>query len=255
MSAVEGVAKQEGAEAMKGALAAVVIGFVLAVGAVALSSKWLAAPEPLPHVITVTGESRLVGEPDTAVVSFGVSKSAKTVAAGQRQVATLMNKVIAAVIAAGVKKEDIATSDLSIYQNWDYKKNVSTGFTVSNTVTITVRNVQHVGHIIDTAIAAGLNRLQGVSYYIRSPEWKKKATREALANARERAEAMAKGAGRRLGRVVSVREGAEWQAAPQEGLYYGHAAYPYSGMEAPPATRALPGQRAMTLQVEVVYEL
>jgi len=243
---------------MKGAIAAVVIGFVLAVAALAVGAKWLTPKEPLSAPqITVTGESRLVGEPDTAVVSFGVTKSAKTVVEGQKLVSELISKVIEAVQEAGVKKEDMRTSYMSISQDWDYKKNRPSGYSVSSTLTITVRNVQHVGRIVDTAVASGLNRLKGVSYDVRSSKWKQKGMREALQNARKRAEDMAKGVGRPLGRVVSVRERAERQTSP--GGYgrwrWGDAVAEAFPPREEPITRALPGQQALHTQVQVVYEL
>ena len=241
---------------MRGAIAAVVIGFVLGVGAIVLGSRWVRAAHPVSHLLTVTGESRLIGEPDTARVMFGVARSAKTVAEGQKRVLEVISRVISALQVAEVKKEDVATSDLNIRQGWDYRKNIPTGYEVSTTLTITVRNVQHVGRVVDTAVANGLNRLEGVSYDVLSPRWRQKALREALANAREKAEAMAAGIGRPLGRVVSVSEQAEWQSSPAEEYYVPQvaAARAMEG-EYVPRTRSLPGQRALTVQVEVAYQL
>jgi uncharacterized protein YggE len=244
---------------MKAAIAGILIGFVLAVGAMAINGKWLAAKEApaAPSQITVTGESRLVGEPDTAEVSFALSKTAKTVTAAQDQASDAIRAVIAALGEAGVKKEDIDTSRMSVDQDWDYGAQRSKSFRVASMVTVTVHNVQHVGRVVDTAVAHGLPRLTGVQYDVRSPKWRDKGMREALANARERAEAMAKGVSRPLGRVVSVRERAEWQRAPGD-YAYGWAEGSSISTDrawAMPRTRSLPGQRALKTEVEVVYEL
>lgn len=244
---------------MKGAIAAVVIGFVLAVGALVVGAKWLSSPKQpaSPAQITVTGESRLVGEPDTAEVRFYLRKSAKTVDAAQKQASDLMAKVIAALEEAGIKKEDIKTSRMSITQEWSSSRDPPSAHRVASTVTITVHDVQHVGRVVDTAVASGLTRLQGVTYDVRSPKWREKGLRQALHNARKRAEDMAKGMGQPLGRVVSVRERAEWQTAPGEarrwhsGFVRGAASFD----EMVPTTRSLPGQHALVTLVEVVYEL
>lgn len=247
---------------MKSTLLALVIGFVLAVGGIALGARWLGASHYDSHTLSVTGEARLVGEPDMARIRFGVEKSGKTVVETQKRMSEVISKVIAVTQKLGVKKEDIATSDINITQGWDYKKRAPRGYTISSTLTITARNVQHVGDIIDTAIAGGLNRMEGVSYDVRSPEWRKKALREALDKARQKADAMAASVGRPLGRVISVREGYESQASPADEYDSNNAfrqlrtlGYLSERRESMPMTRSLPGQRALTVSVEVVYEI
>jgi uncharacterized protein YggE len=227
----------------------------------AIGARWLGVTHSQPRVITVTGESRLTGEPDLARLMFGVQKSGKTVAEAEKLMSDVISRVIAAVEKAGVTKQDVATSELQIRQGWDYRKNRPSGYEVSAMLTITVRNVQHVGRVVDSAVANGLNRLEGVSYDVRSAEWRRKALHEALGKAREKAEAMAAGTGQRLGPVVSVREAMVSQASPADEYYdrsYGGFmdAYAKSSGEAEmPRTRSLPGQRAMMVEVEVVYEL
>ena len=134
--------------------------------------------------------------------------------------------------------------------------------TSKSTLTMTVSNVQDVGRVVDTAGANGLIRVHWVNYDVRSPKWREKALREALADARRKAEAMAAGGGRPLGRVVSVREKTEWQTSPEDEYYsarpstWGFWDARLSSLpEAMPRTRALPGQRALTVQVEAVYQL
>jgi len=248
---------------MQRTTAGFVVVLVFLLGVIALGAKWLGAWSSRSHVVVVTGESRVVGEPDTALVMFGVEKSARTVAEAQQRVSQLMDRTISALQAAGVKKEDVATSDLRIDQGWDYEKNAPKGFTVTNTITVTVRDVQRVGRIIDTAVASGLNRLQGVQYDVRSRAWEEKALRQAIDDARDKAGKIASAAGRPLGRVVSLRQEAQWEASPEEEYYATTLSGTLSWRQTPlagasqamPATRALPGQRSLTLQVEVVYQL
>jgi uncharacterized protein YggE len=244
---------------MKTALATLLIGFVLAVAAIALAAKWLipANEDPTPSQITVLGESRLVGEPDRAVVTFYLRKSGKTVDAAQKQASALMAKVIAALDEAGINKEDIKTSHISISQEWNSSNKPPTAHRVSSTVTITVHNVQHVGRVVDTCVATGLTRLGHVTYDVRSPKWKEKGLREALDNAHKRADDVAKQLGRPLGRVLSVRERTEWETEPAQRRrgyvtsIHGAASFD----EWMPTTRSLPGQHALTTVAEVVYEL
>jgi uncharacterized protein len=249
---------------MKTSVVALVVGFLLAVVGVALGAGWLRnspSDSRTPHVITVTGEARLVGEPDLARVMFGVTKNGPTVREPQRVMSKTISKVIAAE-QARLNKEDISTSDISISQGWDYRKKRPSGFTVSNTLVLTVRDVQHVGDIIDIAVANGMNRLQGVNYDVSSVGWKQKAMEEALAKAHEKALAMASGAGRTLGPAVSIREGDAILTSPEDEYYdktryfstrsQARSAYEYNNA---PASLSFPGQYAMTARVEVAYEL
>jgi uncharacterized protein YggE len=242
---------------MKTAVVALLCGFVLAVAAMLLGGKMVSPKGRTAHTITVAGESRLVGEPDTGLVALGVTKSGKTVSEVQGLLAAALDKVIAAVQAAGVKKEDIATSDLSLTQDWDWRGNRPSGYSASTRLTVTVRDVQQVGRVVDSAVSSGLNRLDGVSYQVRDPKWREKALGEALDNARAKAEAMARRTGAHLGRVASIQERGERQTSPAEEQYASQewAAASRDKYEAPRAPRALPGQRALTVQVEVVYEL
>ncbi len=242
---------------MKGTIAGIAVGFLLAIAATALGAKWLARSPSEAHVIRVSGEGRLVGEPDLARLMFGVTKSGKTVGEAQQKMAETISKVITAVQTGGVTKEDITTSDVSIEQAWDYKRHIPSGYTVSSTLTITVRDVSRVGRVIDLAIATGLNRLQGVSYDVRSPEWRKKAFGEALADARDKAQRIAAGLGRPLGQVLSAQENGERQASPEEEYSPPLSTLFYAGeaMPATPRTRALPGRRALMVRVDVAYEL
>ena len=124
---------------MKVALA-VVIGFALAVLATVLGVTWADA-RAMPHVITVTGESRLTGEPDIALVRFGVERSGKTVGEAEQRMSVAVSRVISAVQALGVNKPDVATSALNIAPGWDYRKHVPKGYTVSSRLIVTVRDV------------------------------------------------------------------------------------------------------------------
>jgi uncharacterized protein len=240
---------------MKALILGLVLGFVLTLATLLIAE---AGPERSTHrtpTITVTGEARLTGEPDTALVTFGLEKDGKTVTEAQEKLAQGLDKVIAALQAAGIKKEDIYTSDYSIGDNWWYWGGKSKTATVSSTLTVTVRKVQLVGRVVDTALANGLNRMQGVSYEIRDPRWKDKALQEALADARRKAEALVPASEKSRLSLLSLAEKETWQTAPDEeysGYPGGLAAKSYMA-DSLPRTRSLPGQRAMTVTLEAVY--
>ena len=208
---------------MKHTLIPVVIGALVAIASMVAVERALGGNRQA-RSVAVTGEARLVGEPDTALVRFGVWKHGKTVSEAQTRMADVLNRTVGALQEARVKKEDVATSELSISQGWDYRKDRPSGYDASAQLTVTIRDVSRVALIIDTAIAEGLNRLQGVSYQVRDPKWRSKAVAKALNDARSKAEAIAAKTGRRLGRVLTVRGIEERQLAPGEEGYEGISA-------------------------------
>ena len=72
--------------------------------------------------------------------------------------------------AAGVEDKDIQTSTyyVSVVQNYDSNGNPSevTSFQVQNQVNVVIRDITHVGRLLDGAVAAGANTIYGVNFYV-----------------------------------------------------------------------------------------
>jgi uncharacterized protein YggE len=118
-------------------------------------------------------------------------------------------------------------------------------------VTVTIRNITQAGELLDQVVQAGANNVSGISFTIDDPSALETTARNnALANARQRAEAMAQTLGGTLGQVLSVTENIG--QPPQPLMYEGAAA-----AEAADAARVpvQPGQQTLTAQVQVTYEL
>src|SRR5688572_18790254 len=80
-------------------------------------------------------------------------------------------------------------------------------YRVSNMLHITVRQIASVGDVLARAVEAGANQAWGVSFDIDDPEpLASKSRAEAIEDARKQANELAKLAGVKLGRVVSVMD-------------------------------------------------
>ena len=100
--------------------------------------------------ITVTGSAVVTLEADYAQISVGVSTSAKTVDEASKQNAEAIHTVIEALKEAGVAEEDIATSNYSVYAEYDYASfggQKLTGYNVTNQLTVT-KNSNSVAYFI-----------------------------------------------------------------------------------------------------------
>lgn len=158
--------------------------------------------------LSVTGESTRV--PDVAIISTGVVTRAPTASGAIQQAASRMERVRAALKAAGIADRDIQTSNLSLNPEYRYVESQPpqlTGYTATNQLTVRFRDIGATGKIIDALVREGANQINGPNLTIDKPET---ALDEARANGvamgRARAELYARALGLRVVRVVSVSE-------------------------------------------------
>jgi uncharacterized protein YggE len=184
-----------------------VVGAVLAVlvaGATRAGGASSAAPQ---HSIVVAGEGSVVARPDRAQLSFGVSSDARTASAALRASAAEMTKVIAALKAQGIASADLKTDLVSLSPRYSQNGETVIGYTVTNAVSATVRNLAKTGAIIDAAVDAGANQVSGPNL-VRSSAASlyRAALRAAIADARGKARTIAAASGLHIRRITDVSE-------------------------------------------------
>ncbi|HEX6316512.1 MAG TPA: SIMPL domain-containing protein [Gemmatimonadaceae bacterium] len=156
-------------------------------------------------IISATGEGRREVAPDKATIVLGVETRAKTPAAAASANAERMTAIRAALIRAGVAERDIATARYSLGLEFTGRTQMDTQYVAANLVTVTTRQLDQVGRIIDTGLGAGANNINSLHYDLtdRSPV-QAQALGDAVQNARRQAEVMAEAAGGRLGELVEL---------------------------------------------------
>ncbi len=157
--------------------------------------------------IEVVGVGEVEVAPDEATLNFAVETSAPTSQEAAQQNAQRMEAVMAALVAAGIPRNEIETRNFSIYPEYvtdDRGQNPQVqAYRVSNQVSFKTTRLDEVGSLIDTGIAAGANRIDGISFGLRNPQVAEaEALREAVANARASAETLAQALGVPLGPVM-----------------------------------------------------
>lgn len=192
------------------AAAAAAIGLAVAFGGVArpdVARTQDTAGQAIEHTITVGGQGSVKTVPDRAGVSFGVSTDGRTASGALRANAAEMTKVIAALKRAGIASADIQTQAVSISPRTSEDGDEIVGYTASNQVSVTIRDLGETGAIIDAAVEAGANDVYGPSLTRSDGEQLyARALKAAIANAREKAETIAAAAGVELVRVTGVVE-------------------------------------------------
>jgi uncharacterized protein YggE len=170
------------------------------------------------RVIAVSGTGRVSGTPDQATLTIGVQITAPTLAEATQQASANMTKVLDAIKKQGVDPKDIQTSTYSVNPITNYKEGQPpqiTGYQVMNVVTITVQDLAKVGSILDAGMSAGANYLGGVSFGIADPKpLQTEARTAAVQDAQRKAQTLAQAAGVKVGRVLSITEGASYTPPP-----------------------------------------
>jgi len=161
--------------------------------------------------ITVVGTGKASGTPDVANVNVGVETQADTVQQAVADNKTKMTSLLSALKELGIADKDIQTTNYGVYTQQqpspDGKGMGPTSYHVNNQVNVTVRDVNKLGDVLDKVVAAGANNIYGVNFSVAdTSKLQADARAEAFADAKERAESLAKLAGVTLGDVVSVSE-------------------------------------------------
>jgi hypothetical protein len=212
----------------------------------------MAQPAPPTPTLTVSADASVQAVPDLATVGAGVVTQAPEAAAALAANSTRMEKVIDALRKAGVDRRDIRTSQLSVQPQYRYGDNRApqiTGYQASNQVSVQLRDLARVGNVVDALVAQGANRIDGPSFSIADPQpLLDKARTAAVANARARADLLAKAAGVRIVRVLSIDEGQQPQPGPMPMLRMASA-------EAAPAPPVEAGETELRAFVTIAYEI
>lgn len=159
--------------------------------------KVLAAEDKMAaRTINVNGDGEVSVTPDIAYVSLGVTTEKSSVGEAQKSNSDTMNNVIAAIKKAGVSSENIKTSNYSISPKYNYEdktgKSTIVGYTVTSTLSVTVKNISSVGSIIDTAISNGANSSNGVAFSVSDyGKYYNVALTNAISNAKAKAQVVA----------------------------------------------------------------
>ncbi|MEP7356300.1 MAG: SIMPL domain-containing protein [Anaerolineales bacterium] len=207
-------------------------------------------PADTPHTISVSGSGTAYSAPDIATAQVGVQTRDTDPAAAVSANTEKMTAIIAALKAQGIDEKDIQTTNFSVSAQQEYNpQGQPTGvitFVVDNTVTITVRDISKVGAVLSAVVDAGANNIYGVSFSSADQTGLEAQARDkAMADARARADQLAKAAGVSIDTVLSINESITGGPVP-----YAYAARD-SAASAPVPVQG--GQIQVGIQVNVVY--
>ena len=163
------------------------------------------------NFFAVSGNGEAAGIPNTALLSIGITKTASTVYTAQTQVNAPMNKTIDELKKLGVNEKNIKTTDYSVSPDYDYSAGKQTvrGYTVTQSLQVKISPIEKANSAIDIASSNGLNLINGVTFVLDEKTMDKiqqEAQKNAISEAKKKAENLAGLAGIKLGRIVNIEQ-------------------------------------------------
>ena len=206
--------------------------------------------------IHVTGSGSVVGEPDIATLNLGVSVEKKTVAEAREAAAVAMTAVIDTLKASGISENDIQTERFSISPQYDYTENgrVLRGYSVNNTVSAKVRELENLSEVIDAAAEAGgdIIVVNSVQFMIEdTTPLQTQARGLAVKNAEAKAQTLADASGVTLGKPIAITETSHTASPP---IAFAESAQ-FAADSARSSTPIEAGELTVTVNITVVYEI
>ena len=205
-------------------------------------------------LFTVSGTGKVTVVPDTAITTVGITTTKPTVKAAQTEANSVINKITASLKALGIPEKDIKTSNYSIYPQYDYNSGVNriAGYQVNASLTVTVKELDKINQVVDTATSLGANTVGGIQFTVdedRQKELLQQARQEAIKEAKSKAVSLSRAAGLTLGKIVNVQESSPEFPRP----YLLERALPL-GAGGGGDTQTSPGETSITSFVTLSYE-
>jgi uncharacterized protein len=209
--------------------------------------------------ISVTGEGRISAAPDMAEISMGVLSEGESAGAALKANNSSMAALHDVLKQRGVAAKDIQTSNLSIQPRYSQPNPIQqqrgefvpriVGYNVTNTVTVQVRDLDHLGELLDAVVTAGANQLYGISFRVdQSQALLDEARKRAMSDAKRKAELLTGEAKVILGQAIHISEGTGSTPPMPKAMFRGMA---MAADSVPIAS----GEQELSVTVSVVYLL
>jgi hypothetical protein len=212
------------------------------------------APTPGTRTLTVTGTGKAALTPDMAYVTIGVQTENASISEAMATNKTQTQKVIDVIKAQGVDAKDIQTTNFNVYPMQKTGPNgetTGTTYQVSNSVYVTVRDLNKLGGLLDAVVQNGANTISGIQFDVSDKTTAlSSARKDAVKNASDLATELAGAAGVKLGQIVSITVSSNSSPIPMYSAY-GMG----GGMAASADVPVSAGQMILSEDVTIVYEL
>jgi uncharacterized protein len=214
-----------------------------------------AAEPAAPGIITVSGTGEVSVKPDMAVINAGVTTENVKASVCYSTNSGIMNVIYSELKKIGIAEEDIKTMNFTLSPKINYIRKMGepemiVGYTLSHIFRIKVKDIKNAGEVIDKVAKAGATNINNVMFTIQDDtKFRAQAREEAVKNAKEKAEQLAKTAGVALDKIISISESASRPIYP---MYADNMLTKSIAVEAAPVMQ---GETQITNTVQISYTI
>ena len=204
--------------------------------------------------LTIHGHAEITVKPDIAYATLGVVTQSRDQSEATSDNASRVKAVISALEGSAIAAKDIQTQYYTIQPQYDYQATppLLTGYQVTNSIRVTVRDLGKAGLILDKATSAGATEVSGISFDLADRSRAEgSALVAAVADARSKADLMAGAAGVSLVRITSISNDV---ATPISPIYMG-GVRAMAGAKEPATTPIVPQEIQVSSDVTMTYSI
>lgn len=210
------------------------------------------------NTVTVQGQGQVKAVPDLVGVYFNVQANAKTSGEATQKNSELVELLKTEIKKLGFEEKEIQTQGFNVYQDidWVNGRQIEKGYIATHSIRLEISTEESskIGEVIDAGITSGV----GISYinFELSQELQNKYKAEALKlaaqDARIKAEAVAEGFNKKIGKLVST--------SVDDYGYYPFRAYDYAegattSQVKESATSIIPSEQDISASVSAIYRI
>lgn len=206
----------------------------------------------------VIGVGTVTKVPNIAQTTFTVQEKGTTQADAKNAATTKQDQAQKELEKIGIQKTDITTSGFNVSPNYENSpttlsfpnRQVQQGYLATISTTVKSSKVDQINKAIDALTKLGIN-VGGVNYsYADQTTYKEEAQAKAIQNAKTQAENLAKAAGFKLGKIVTIRDADNTNNFPQP---YGAGTMDLKAAAPNAPTDLQPGANDITARMGVTY--
>lgn len=216
-----------------------------------------------PSAASVSGFGGAKMDPDVAKVSISIIAESSSAESATREAAVIFDALISSLVEAGISEEQVRSNSFNLNPIYVYPRDQApqiNGYRLSHSLTVTVASSNledlglRAGDVVDIATGVGVTSVSGIQFTVSEESMRtlrNEALRNAILDAREKAEVIAESLEVELVGVISVSE-SSFSPAPRFEADFARAE---EAIGAAPPTQVLPGEFEITANVFIQYEI
>ncbi len=217
--------------------------------------------------IEVQGVASVKAVPDVAKITFGHREENKDLKVAQADLETTISEALNSLKEFGIEEKDIDQVSYNAYPQYDYKANCTgmycvdgnrelSGYEVSQSIEVTVRNIDQAGEVLGLLGQSGVTELSGPYFEIDDPSvYQQQARNLAIEDARKEAEIIADNLDVRLGKMVDFYESSFGYPMPYMNARGGEMDFAMAESADMKAVSIPVGEDEFEMQVTLVFKI